>query len=175
MICQSLCIGSLWTTISVLKARMILKLIKLYIVEITRLLSQKNHTICLCLFKVISIFVKFIGNFLTLLRQSWPLMLGHLTLPTPLNQCCNQLDMIRDAVCSSRSQQHNIERWGGEDGNWISKKKKPKKLNYVQVSQLFLSKIVVSRVSSTIKCLCVWGCRYGCESVCFGERVSVKH
>ena len=90
MICQSLCIGSLWTTISVLKARMILKLIKLYIVEVTRLLSPKNHTICLCRFKVISIFVKFIGNFLTLLRQSWPLMLGHLTLPTPLNQCCNQ-------------------------------------------------------------------------------------
>ena len=69
---------------------MILKLIKLYIVEVTRLLSQKNHSICLCRFKVISIFVKFIGNFLTLLRQSWPLMLGHLTLPTPLNQCCNQ-------------------------------------------------------------------------------------
>ena len=35
--------------------------------------------------------------------------------------------MIHDAVCSSRSQQHNIERWGGEDGNWISKKKKEKK------------------------------------------------
>ena len=48
--------------------------------------------------------------------------------------------MIRDAVCSSRSQQHNIERWGGEDGNWIPKKKKS---NYVQVSQLFLSKIVL--------------------------------
>ena len=70
---------------------MILKLIKLYIVEVTRLLSQKNHSICLCRFKVISIFVKFICNFLTLLRQSWPLMLGHLTLPTPLNQCCNQI------------------------------------------------------------------------------------
>ena len=44
--------------------------------------------------------------------------------------------MIRDAVCLLRSQQHNIERWGGEDGNWISEKKKK---NYVQVSQLFLS------------------------------------
>ena len=22
--------------------------------------------------------------------QSWPLKMGHLTLPTPLNQCCNQ-------------------------------------------------------------------------------------
>ena len=54
------------------------------------LVVTKNHSICLCRFKVISIFVKFIGNFLTLLRQSWPLMLGHLTLPTPLNQCCNQ-------------------------------------------------------------------------------------
>ena len=69
---------------------MILKLIKLYIVEVTRLWSQKNPSICLYRFKVISIFVKFIGNFLTLLRQSWPLKLGHLTLPTPLNQCCNQ-------------------------------------------------------------------------------------
>ena len=48
---------------------MILKLIKLYIVEVTCLLSQKNHSICLCRFKVISIFVKFIGNFLTLLRH----------------------------------------------------------------------------------------------------------
>ena len=46
--------------------------------------------------------------------------------------------MIRDEVCSSRSQQHNIERWAGEDETWISKKN----LNYVQVSQLFLSKIV---------------------------------
>ena len=53
--------------------------------------------------------------------QSWPLKLGHLTLPNPLNQCCNQ-DMIRDGVHSSRSQQHNIERWGGEDGNGISKR-----------------------------------------------------
>ena len=52
--------------------------------------TNTNHTICLCRFKVMSNFVKFIGNFLTLLRQCWPLLLGHLTLPTPLNQCCNQ-------------------------------------------------------------------------------------
>ena len=120
---------------------MILKLIKLYIVEVTRLLSQKNHSICLCRFKVISIFVKFIGNFLTLLRQSWPLMLGHLTLPTPLNQCCNQTWY---AMKFARRVHSNTTLKGGEgeDGNWISKKKN---LNYVQVSQLFLSKIVLGK------------------------------
>ena len=31
-------------------------------------------------------------------------------------------DIIRDAVYSSRSQQHNIERWGREDGNKYLKK-----------------------------------------------------
>ena len=56
----------------------------------TLVVTNTNHTICLCRFKVMSNFVKFIGNFLTLLRQSWPLLLGHLTLPSPLNQCCNQ-------------------------------------------------------------------------------------
>ena len=93
----------------------------LYIVEVTRLLSQKNHSICLCRFKVISIFVKFIGNFLTLLRQSWPLMLGHLTLPTPLNQCCNQTWY---AMKFARRVHSNTTLKGGEgeDGNWISKK-----------------------------------------------------
>ena len=115
---------------------MILKLIKLYIVEVTRLLSQKNHCICLCRFKVISIFVKFIGNFLTLLRQSWPLMLGHLTLPTPLNQCCNQTWY---AMKFARRVHSNTTLKGGEGRMELEYLKK---LNYVQVSQLFLSKIV---------------------------------
>ena len=116
---------------------MILKLIKLYIVEVTRLLSQKNHSICLCRFKVISIFVKFIGNFLTLLRQSWPLMLGHLTLPTPLNQCCNQTWY---AMKFAR-RVHSNTTLKGEEGRMELEYLK-EKLNYVQVSQLFLSKIV---------------------------------
>ena len=119
---------------------MILKLIKLYIVEVTRLLSQKNHSICLCRFKVISIFVKFIGNFLTLLRQSWPLMLGHLTLPTPLNQCCNQTWY---AMKFARRVHSNTTLKGGEGRMELEYLKK--KLNYVQVSQLFLSKIVLGK------------------------------
>ena len=129
---------------------MILKLIKLYIVEVTRLLSQKNHSICLCRFRVISIFVKFIGNFLTLLRQSWPLMLGHLTLPTPLNQCCNQTWY---AMKFARRVHSNTTLKGGKGRMELEylkkKKKKKKKLNYVQVSQLFLSKIVVPCVTFT--------------------------
>ena len=101
---------------------MILKLIKLYIVEVTRLLSQKNHSICLCRFKVISIFVKFIGNFLTLLRQSWPLMLGHLTLPTPLNQCCNQTWY---AMKFARRVHSNTTLKGGEGRMELEYLKKP--------------------------------------------------
>ena len=44
-------------------------MIQLFIVEVTHLLARKNHGICLCRFEVMSILVKFIGNFLTLLRH----------------------------------------------------------------------------------------------------------
>ena len=62
--------------------------------------------------------------------QSWLLKLGHLTLPTPLNQCCNQKSYVI----------HKIERWGRMGIEYL------KRLNCVQVSQLFLSKIVVSHI-----------------------------
>ena len=51
-----------------------------------------------------------------------------------------ELDSIRHAVCSLRSQRRNIKWWGG-GGKGIKYLKK--KHNYVHVSQLFLSKIVV--------------------------------
>ena len=60
--------------------------------------------------------------------QSWPLKLGHLTRPTPINQCCKS-DIIRDAVCSSRSQQHNIESGEGRMENEYLKKQNKKKQN----------------------------------------------
>ena len=43
--------------------------------------------------------------------QSWPLMLGHLTLPTPLNQCCNQ---TRYAMKFARRVHSNTTLKGGE-------------------------------------------------------------
>ena len=92
-------------------------LITLYIVQVTRLLSQKKkHGIRLCRFKVISIFVKFRGNFLTLLRQSWPLKLGYLTLPVPLNQCCNQTLYAMQFARHVHSNQ-TLKGGGREDGN----------------------------------------------------------
>ena len=45
--------------------------------------------------------------------QSWPLKLGHLTLPVPLNQCCNQTSY---AMQFARRVHSNIERWGR--GGW---------------------------------------------------------
>ena len=62
------------------------------------------------------------------------------TLDTPLNQCCNQTWY---AMQFARHSHSNTTLKGGEGRMEIEYLKKPKKLSYVQVSQLFLSKIVV--------------------------------
>ena len=58
--------------------------------------------------------------------QSWPLKLGHLTLPTPLNQCCNQTWYAMQFARRVHSNT-TLKGGGGEDENWISKKTKQNK------------------------------------------------